>query len=70
MPDLKDPSAPDIKMTAVKKNSKHPIYEEQFQWEVRAKDIDLVRVTLNPLLPSNQPLVISNGRFESKTSTV
>jgi len=47
LPDLKNPASPTINQTAIKKNSKHPTFDEQFQWEVRRKDIDLDHTRLH-----------------------
>lgn len=60
LPDLKNPAAPDIKLTQVKKNSKHPTFEEQFQWEVRSKDVDLDHTRLHITIKDRQSSAIGH----------
>eukprot|EP00729_Bicosta_minor_P014303 gene14303-6433_t len=60
LPDLEDSTKPTINMTEVKHNAKHPSFDEQFQWEVRSKDIDLHYTRLHITVKDRQKKAIGH----------
>jgi Ca2+-dependent lipid-binding protein len=47
-PDPNSPKKPEMKETAIHKKTRNPIFNEQFQWSVRSKHIDLEQVIPPP----------------------
>eukprot|EP00037_Helgoeca_nana_P032154 m.412471 g.412471 ORF g.412471 m.412471 type:complete len:770 (-) comp28856_c0_seq1:175-2484(-) len=53
-PDPNSPKKPEMKETAIHKKTRNPIFNEQFQWSVRSKHIDLEQVRLHVICYDKQ----------------
>eukprot|EP00038_Savillea_parva_P001279 m.102832 g.102832 ORF g.102832 m.102832 type:complete len:835 (-) comp10450_c0_seq2:456-2960(-) len=68
-PDPNNPKKPDMKETAVHKKTRNPIFDEQFQWSVRSKLIDLEQVRLHIVCYDKQSgVLIKRNNFMGSMS--